>query len=176
MQGALSVRTRALRGASSSCLLLCDSLPSLGLPSWYLLLGGTGSWLRTDAPGQVGQAGDAAVCSAEAGGVRGGEPRWEDLHEAAAGARRWARCSPLGRSALPRRGAPGSQCPSPALGQLRPPGGREQEGEPILSCLSAPGAPPLASRPRPASGLLLSSVTTGPRLTDELLEASDTAP
>lgn len=67
------MRTRALRGASSSCLLLCDSLPSLGFPSWYLLLGGTGSWLRTDAPGQVGQAGDAAVCSAEAGGVRGGE-------------------------------------------------------------------------------------------------------
>ena len=37
VQGALSVRTRALRVASSARLLWCDSPPSLGLPFWYLL-------------------------------------------------------------------------------------------------------------------------------------------
>ena len=148
VQGALSVRTHALRVASSARFLWCDSPPSLGLPFWYLLCGETGFRLRTGYPARWGRPG-TQPCALQGwrrpgrGGRllwSGPSPRWENLTEAAAGARCWAGCSPLGRSALPRRGAAGSQCPSPgsaqASGRLRA-GGR---AHPFPPCLP-PGHP-----------------------------------
>lgn len=133
----------------------------------------------------MGQAGDPTVCSAKAGGVLDGEdtccgqvhhhagrtsPRLQQEQDAGHSAALW------GGQLSPTEGLQG---PSALLLFWVSSGLRESEGRresPSFSSLFAPGAPPLASRPRPPTGVLLSSVAAGPRLTDKLLEVSDTAP
>lgn len=183
VQGALSVRMHALRVASSARFLWCDSPPSLGLPFWYLLCGETGFRLRTGYPARWGRPGtqpcalprlEASRAGRTTAVVRSittlGEP-----HRGRSRSEMLGRVQPSGEvSSPPQRG-----CRVPVPFSWVSSGLREAEGRresPSFSSLSAPGAPPLASRPRPPTGVLLSSVAAGPRLTDELLEVSDTAP
>ena len=162
-----------------------DFPPSPGLPSRYLLQGG--DWVLAQDWGAPGRVGRAREWTLQGGGrlllPSGPSPRLGGPHRGSSRSEVPGDVQPSGqRSARTCRGAAGSPCPPPALGfgrtsrflvgsGLREAEGRRKEGQ--LCCSRLSGLQAWPSLTAAVQCHVWPRVTTGHRLTGELLKATD---